>query len=45
MVHMIEDMSFKCRFDVVWTVLPRDVFRNPIKFYDGAFFAKIVNDS
>ena len=28
---MIEDMSFKCFLDVFWSVLPRDIFRNPIK--------------
>ena len=29
---MIEEMSFKCLLDVpFWIVLPRDIFRNPIK--------------
>ena len=43
MFYMIEEMSFKCLLDVpLWIVLPRDVFRNPIK--TEAYFAKIVNN-
>ena len=26
--------------DVFWRVLPRDIFRNPIKIYGGAFLQK-----
>ena len=31
MFYMNEDMFFKCLLDVFWTVLPRDVFVNPVK--------------
>ena len=39
MFHMIEEMVLKCLLDVpfwtldvtFWIVLPRDIFRNPIK--------------
>ena len=31
MFYLIKEMSFKRVLDVVWTVLPRNLFRNPIK--------------
>ena len=44
MFYMIEEMPFLCLVDAFWTVLARDVFRNPIKILWCSFFAKIVND-
>ena len=31
MLYMIEELSFKRLLDVIWTILPRDAFGNPIK--------------
>ena len=41
---MIEEMSFKYLLYVFWTVLPRNVFRNPIKSLWWSIFAKIVKN-
>ena len=37
---MIEEMFFKCLLDVFWPVLPRDIFRNPIKSLWWSIFCK-----
>ena len=42
MFYMIEEMSFKCLLDIFWTVLPKDVFRNPIKSLWWSFFCKDI---
>ena len=42
MFYTIE-MSSKCLLDVFWPVLPRNIFRNPIKSLWWSIFAKIVN--
>ena len=31
MLYMIEEISFKRLLDVIWTILLRDAFGNPIK--------------
>ena len=35
-------MFFKCLLNVFWTLLLRDVFRNPIKSLWWSIFAKMV---
>ena len=40
MHYMIEKISFKYFLDVFWPVLPRDLFRNPIKSLWWSNFCK-----
>ena len=43
-LYMIEEMSFKCLLDVFWPMLPREVFRNPIKSLWWSNFCEHSND-
>ena len=40
MHYMIEKISFKYFLDVFWPVLPRDLFKNPIKSLWWSNFCK-----